>query len=410
MGIFLVTYSPKLICYFRGIFQSKKPTFKKAKKEHRFAVLVPARDESKVIRDLLDSLKNQDYNKDMFETFVVVEKRDDPTVQICSEYENVTVLYKKDMSRNGKGYVMEEAVDYILKEREDAGFEALLVFDADNVPALNFISYMNDALDSGCDVCVGNRNSKNWNDGWISSCTGLTFIKFSRFQNYGKMKMRMINTLSGTGYFIKMDIIKRHGGWLWHSITEDVQVGMVCAINNYKTAYCKEAEFLDEQPTDFKTSFKQRKRWIKGFFVNGSKYHKRLFNGMFTKECNRRSCLEYTLGAIPLISMALAFIVGILGMMVGAIIFSTYDIQACYEALVRMSICFGIYYVLMMIDASLMLIFERKRLDITFKNGLIAVIFHPIFSAIYIAVAVCALFQKIEWEVIEHKVNVKISA
>jgi len=59
MGLSFILLLYKIIFNIYGLFPDKK--FPDAKKNHKYAILIPARYESKVISRLLDSLKEQDY-------------------------------------------------------------------------------------------------------------------------------------------------------------------------------------------------------------------------------------------------------------------------------------------------------------------------------------------------------------
>ena len=61
-----------------------KIKLKKTKDDPLFAVLIPARDESLVISDLLDSLKKQTYKVKSSDIYIIVESEKDPTVMIAN--------------------------------------------------------------------------------------------------------------------------------------------------------------------------------------------------------------------------------------------------------------------------------------------------------------------------------------
>ena len=63
---------------------NNKPIKRKA--DHNFCFLVPARYESKVIEDLLISIKNQSVKVNMKDVYVIVESLKDETVNICKKY------------------------------------------------------------------------------------------------------------------------------------------------------------------------------------------------------------------------------------------------------------------------------------------------------------------------------------
>ena len=63
--VLLCIFSWFYFVYFFNSFTKEKP-IKIEKPEYKFAVLVAARNESKVIRNILNSLKNQSYPKELF--------------------------------------------------------------------------------------------------------------------------------------------------------------------------------------------------------------------------------------------------------------------------------------------------------------------------------------------------------
>lgn len=86
-------YIPYFILSFK-----KHKKFEKGEIYYKYAVLIPARNESKVIKNCLDSLLNQDYPKDKFDVFVIIESKDDPTFEIVKKYpSNFHVVLRKDI-------------------------------------------------------------------------------------------------------------------------------------------------------------------------------------------------------------------------------------------------------------------------------------------------------------------------
>ena len=260
LGFSVLLLVNKIIYHIVGLFPSKK--LPDASKEHRFAILIPARNESKVIDGLLNSIKNQTYNQDLLETYVIVEKPDDPTCQIAKNYKNTNVFVREHLELKGKGYALDECIQKIFKENKE--YDAIFIFDADNILSPTFIEEMNKSYDAGYKIALGYRNSKNWNDGWIASCSALTFSMINTFHNKCRAKFNRNVILSGTGFYIDFDEIKKIGGWKFYTLTEDYELTLFSALNNINSTYNEYAEFFDEQPTSLRTSWNQRLRWVKG--------------------------------------------------------------------------------------------------------------------------------------------------
>lgn len=403
IALFAFFALPKIIYYIIGMFSHKPQKLEKAETNHKFALLIPARNESAVIEKLFESLDAQTFPRESFDIYVAVESPDDPTCDIARKH-NAEVYIKKDFSHSGKGYVLQELTDHIFEYREDRNYEAFMIIDADNILAPDYLQKLNDALDAGYDIALGYRNSKNWNSGWISACTGLTFTRFSHFQNYAKSKLNSTVYLSGTCYYIKTDIVKEHGGWAWHSLTEDVQLTTVAAINGYSTVYLDDAVFYDEQPTDVRTSFNQRRRWLKGFFDNRATYRKQVNKGVFDGQSNSLACYEIALGSMCMISFAICFSIFLLGN-VGIILTNLRNIPVVRIALIRIAIAVAGYLTALYIDTAIMLAVERKRIKMKFTKKLQTVFMRPVYSLMYIPIALSTIFKKVEWTPIKHSIN-----
>ena len=110
---YLVFY--KTIYFFLGIFFTRK--FKTAKKKHKYAIVIAARNEEKVIANLLDSIKKQDYPKELITTFVVADNCTDKTAKIARDCG--AICYERfDNERKTKGFALEYLFERI---EEDYG-------------------------------------------------------------------------------------------------------------------------------------------------------------------------------------------------------------------------------------------------------------------------------------------------
>ena len=71
------------VYFITGLFTTRK--FPPAKKQHKYAVLVAARNEEKVIGNLIDSIHMQDYPSELVTVFVVADNCTDETARIARE-------------------------------------------------------------------------------------------------------------------------------------------------------------------------------------------------------------------------------------------------------------------------------------------------------------------------------------
>ena len=95
MCLSLVLMCVKIAAHIYGLMPAVK--LPEAKTNHKFAILIPARNESHVINNLLQSLQKQEYPKDKYDIYVIVESADDPTNEICKQYENTQVFVRPNL-------------------------------------------------------------------------------------------------------------------------------------------------------------------------------------------------------------------------------------------------------------------------------------------------------------------------
>ena len=57
----------------------------KVNKEHRFMAIIPAHNEQEVVGNLIESLKNQNYPKNLYDIYVIADNCTDHTARVARE-------------------------------------------------------------------------------------------------------------------------------------------------------------------------------------------------------------------------------------------------------------------------------------------------------------------------------------
>ena len=170
--LFFACYAYQLVfVLIRFFVKDKKHT---AKKQHKFAVLISARNESSVIANLLESIHAQHYPKELLDIIVVADNCTDNTADIARQH-GATVYERFNHNQVGKGYALDYAFSQIEKSVGIDHYEGYFVFDADNILDENFVAEMNNVFDEGYNVLTSYRNSKNYDSNWISAGYALWF-------------------------------------------------------------------------------------------------------------------------------------------------------------------------------------------------------------------------------------------
>lgn len=233
--------------------RKKLPAAPQAKPEKRFALVVAARNEAAVIGHLVDSLYGQDYPRELYEVIVAPNNCTDDTEAVAAG--RGARIFRPEGVIRSKGEVLTQVVDKIVLAEE---FDAMCVFDADNLVDGQFLARMNDALVSGAQVAQGFRDSKNPEQSAISGCYSICYWMLNRFYNGARSALHLSALVNGSGFAVTTALLRRLGGWHTVTMTEDYEFSAQCAMLGERVHFVPEALIYDEQPLTFRQSWKQR--------------------------------------------------------------------------------------------------------------------------------------------------------
>lgn len=228
--------------------------------QKRFAVIIPAHNEEVVIAHLIDNLMNLDYPKELFDVFVIADNSSDSTAKVAREHGAIVYERFNDVQK-GKGFALEWMFKNIYDRPEN--YDAVVIFDADNLVDTHFLKHMNNRLCDGDKIVQGYIDSKNPCDTWVSASFSMAFWVSNRMLQLARYNLGLSNYLGGTGMAISLDILKKIG-WGATSLTEDLEFSIKALLLGYKTTFAHEAIVYDEKPLTFKQAWNQRRRWALG--------------------------------------------------------------------------------------------------------------------------------------------------
>lgn len=388
--LFFICYAYQLV-YLVIPFIIKHRSHKK-EHQHKFAVLIAARNEEKVIGHLIESIHEQTYNKDLIRIFVIADNCTDQTADICREL-GAIVYERFDKTKVGKGY----ALDYLLEKIEGdfESFDGYFVFDADNVLDKKYIEEMNKTFSDGYEIITSYRNSKNYGDNWVSAGYALWFLRESKYLNEARMLLGTSCAISGTGFMFSRKILKKHGGWKFFLLTEDIEFTVKNIIEHEKVGYSKNAILYDEQPDTFSKSWKQRMRWSKGYYQVFYQYGVKLFRGIFKGSF---SCFDMLMTILPALIMTILCIIVCLIAVISSK-FASYGLILAIQifwAFLRNS------YLILFLVGFVTTMTEWKKIHASNIKKVLYMFTFPFFMLTYIPISLTALFKKVEWVPIEH--------
>lgn len=230
--------------------------------KNTFAVIVAAHNEEQVIGQLVENLHVLNYPRNLYDIYVIADNCKDKTAQIAKNA-GAIVYERFNLEQRGKGYAMEWMFEKLFSQKKQ--YDAVVVFDADNLVDTNFLLEMNNRLCKGEKVIQGYLDAKNPNDTWISATFAISFWVVNHVWHLAKYNLGLSSVLGGTGMCISTDILKRFG-WGATCLTEDMEFTMKVLLIGIRTTWAHDAIVYDEKPLTFKQAWNQRKRWAQGHF------------------------------------------------------------------------------------------------------------------------------------------------
>ncbi len=365
-------------------------------KNHKFMAIIPAHNEEAVVANLIESLKNQTYDKNLYDIYVIADNCTDNTAEIARKA-GAIVFERFDPAHKTKGY----ALQWFLKQKieENADYDAFFVFDADNIVDKNFITSMNKKLCQGEEIVQGYRDIKNPTDNWITAGYALFYWSMHRLYHLARYNIGLSPLLNGTGFMVKFDIVKPNG-WETETLTEDIEFSLKNIIQGRKLGWSTEAIVYDEQPTSFKQSWTQRSRWTVGHIQCMKRYTGELFNAV--KE--HKTLMNFD-GFLYMVGTAPMLVITMVLMIINCVMYSS-EVMSYGELIVNI-LNYLIPTLLFPIGTAVIAMLLDKKPIKPMIKGLIC---FPIFMGTWVLINIKCLFKReTTWEKINHVRNIKIA-
>lgn len=393
--LFMICYAYQIFYIFVSLF--KKPrTFPDTDKRHRYAFMISARNEENVIGQLCDSIRRQDYPSELIDIYIVADNCTDSTGAVA-EAHGAHVIERFDTEHIGKGYALERLFDHVNETVGYDAYDGYIVVDADNILEHDYVTEMNKCFSAGNRLIIGYRNSKNYADNWISAGYSLWFLRASRQLNSARTLLGNSCEINGTGFLIHKDIIKRQGSWIHHLMIEDIEFTVDNVLHGEKVVYCHSAILYDEQPTKFRQSWWQRKRWCRGYLQVLRDYGLKLIGAFF--KGRGFSNFDMLMAISPAFFLSVtAMFVNILGLIIVPFVDMSYFLPTAINVITTLVSAYLLFLLLGIVTT----VTEWNRIHTSAPRKIWAIVTFPLFMYTYVPIAAAAMFSGIDWKPIEH--------
>jgi cellulose synthase/poly-beta-1,6-N-acetylglucosamine synthase-like glycosyltransferase len=356
----------------------------------RFALIVPARNEGRVIGNLINSLKQQNYPDNLYDIYVAPNNCTDDTRQVAISHGAKIFTPKGEI--HSKGDVLSQFVKICIKGK---AYDAICVFDADNIVHSDFLQKMNNEKLTGAHIVQGFKDSKNPTDSAVTISFSIYYWIIGRFYNASREVLRLSSFITGTGFMVTTSFLEKIGGWNTQTITEDYEFSAQCVLAGERVRYASDAIVYDEQPLTFGQSWKQRRRWSTGNFDSSKIY----LGDLFKQTISSRSaaCFDLMMAYMGPVTFVLSLI-AFLGQVVlmGFKFYTHYPIGQLQFISIGLSI--GITFCILM---AISITYKHNRQTIRGLGRGIG--FFILFILSWIPINIVSLFNKQKkWEAIAH--------
>jgi cellulose synthase/poly-beta-1,6-N-acetylglucosamine synthase-like glycosyltransferase len=246
------------------------------------SIIIPAKNEEKVLGRLLQRLTELTYPKNKLQIIVVDDASSDRTGKIADEYKRcypfMEVAHRgRDEGGRGKASAMNEGF------RRSNG-EIILCFDADYYPQVDIVERLSSAFtDPKVGAVQGRVVVLNEPENAVTRLVALERVGGYRVDQEARDTLGLIAQFGGTVGGFRRSLLEGLGGWDEAVLAEDTDLTFRIYLAGYKIKYSVNAECYEEAVDTWRAYWRQRMRWAKGHMQC---FYKHFWSVLFTKELN----------------------------------------------------------------------------------------------------------------------------
>ncbi len=231
--------------------------------EPSVTILIPARNEEKVIGRLLQRIAELAYPKNKMQVIVIDDNSSDKTGSIADDFKQnfpfIEVLHR-DKITGGKGKA--SAMNHGFSK---ARGEITLCFDADYYPQVDIVKRLVKAfVDPKVGAVQGRVVVLNEPQNTITRLVALERVGGYRVDQEARDNLGLIAQFGGTVGGFRSSLLKKLHGWDEAVLAEDTDLTFRTYLAGYTIKYDVDAECYEEAVDNSKAYWRQRYRWAKG--------------------------------------------------------------------------------------------------------------------------------------------------
>ncbi|MEO6803934.1 MAG: glycosyltransferase family 2 protein [Granulicella sp.] len=268
LGLALLCVGQQLLLAFVGIAgRSRLSQITPADPKVRFAVFVPAHNESAGILPTLTSLKALNYPSELYSIIVIADNCTDDTAALASN-EHADVWIREDSNLRGKGH----ALAWAFPQLDISRYDAAVVIDADTQAAPHLLARLNHAIQAS----VGSSRPEAYQvryefagdecaQPWLHLLSVASKASENSFVYRSREILGLANLLQGNGFCLPA-VVLANVPWTANSIVEDAEYAIELCLAGIDCRYLDDVQVVSRIATNGVDSAPQKVRWSKGMF------------------------------------------------------------------------------------------------------------------------------------------------
>lgn len=281
------------------------------------SIMVPAHNESIVIRKTVAALLGFDYPRDKYEIIVINDNSSDDSAQVLKAIQEKNpdrklIVINTDNVAGGKGKSNALNIGFSV-----AAGSVIAIYDADNTPEPQALRLLVENLmsDDKIGAVIGKFRTRNRNATILTRFVNIETLAYQCMNQAGRFFFFKLCTIPGTNFVMRRSIVEEIGGWDTKALSEDTEISFRIYRMGYYIKMMPLAVTWEQEPHLLPIWFKQRTRWAKGniyVILKNFKY-------VFDKSAGRMRfdvlyyLMVYILMLSSLIFSDVIFVSGILG-------------------------------------------------------------------------------------------------
>lgn len=237
----------------------------------RFAFLIPAHNEERLLPEVLANLQQIEYPPELYTLFVVADNCSDATAQVARAA-GAVVYERTNSAELGKGYALNWLIAHVAERPER--YDAMIVLDADTVVSANFLHVMDARIARGERVIQAYYAVRDPDTAWSTALRSVALTVLHYVRPQGRMVIGGTTGLKGNGMVFASDIVQQRpfsGG-----LTEDIEYHMELVLDGERAMFAPDAVVWAEMPDTLKAADSQNARWERGRIEMMQRYVPRL--------------------------------------------------------------------------------------------------------------------------------------